>query len=200
MKERGMRILMAAGMMAFAAGLLAAESLDVYMAVPIVIDRTDGNDLNVTAIGGGLKFSTIDEDDWFGLGAGLVAYCPLAVSWTQGTGLSTKSVGDVYSAPVGLDLLLGLDINRFWWGFLSFPLSLGFHSKVDFYEPGTQINFGIAGSVGVQLNMGDLGFFVRGQVSYDFGSTQYLKASGDWHGSLINQWGIQPQIGVRLSD
>ncbi len=80
MKESKMSILMVAGMMVVAAGLLAAESLDVYMAVPVAIDRTDRNELNVAAIGGGLKFSTIDEDDWLGLGTGLKAYSPLAVS------------------------------------------------------------------------------------------------------------------------
>ncbi len=198
MKEIGIKIVLVTGLLAAAAGLLVAESVDAYMAVPIAIDRTDGNKLNSTAIGGGLKFSTIEDYEPLGLGAGLTAYHPVAISWTQDSGASTTSVSDLYSAPVGLDLLLGVDINMLRRGFLSFPMSVGFHSKVDFYKPGAQINFGIGGSAAVRLNMYDFGIFVRAQVSYDFCGTWH--ADGKWSGGTVNQWGIQPQVGVSILD
>lgn len=199
MKKLARTILFTIVMMA-ATGGLYAETVDVYVAVPIIIDRTDGKDFNATAIGGGVKFSTAEHDDKFGLAAALTAYYPLAVSWTQGSGVSTSSVSDVYSVPLGLDLQLGVDINTLRLAFLTFPLGIGFHSKVDFYEPGPQINFGIVGSVGAKLNLGEFGIFARALVSYDFYGTQYVKANSKWDGGVMNHWGIQPQIGVSFSD
>ena len=180
-------------------GSAFAGSSDFYLSVPIVIDRTDGNELNATAIGGGVKFSTAENDDAFGLAAGLTAYYPLAVSWTKDTGISTTDVSSLYSVPLGLDLLLGVDINLLRLGFIAFPLNLGLHSKVDFYEVGPQVNFGLAATVGGQLNLGDLGIFARAQISYDFYGTQHVDAAGGWKGGKRNQWGIQPQIGVNFS-
>ena len=185
-------------MMCIGAGSVFAGSSDFYLSVPIMIDRTDGNELNTTAIGGGVKLSTAENDDAFGVAAGLTAYYPLAISWTKGSGISTTDVSALYSVPLGLDMLLGADINLLRLGFISFPLNVGVHSKVDFYEVGSQINLGLAATVGGQLNLGDLGIFARAQISYDFYCTQHIKDDG-WNGGRLNQWGIQPQIGVSFS-
>ena len=185
-------------MLCVGAGSVFAGSSDFYLSVPIVIDRTDGNELNTTAIGGGVKLSTAENDDAFGVAVGLTAYYPLAVSWKKGAGISTTDVSDLYSVPLGLDLLVGVDINLLRLGFIAFPLNLGVHSKVDFYEAGAQINFGLAGTVGGQLNLGPLGIFARAQIAYDFYGTQHVKDEG-WNGGRVNQWGVQPQIGVSLS-
>ena len=129
---------------------------------------------------------------------GLTVYYPLAVSWEKESGISTTDVSDLYSVPLGLDLLVGVDINLLRLGFIAFPLNVGVHSKVDFYEAGAQINFGLAGTVGGQLNLGPLGIFARAQIAYDFYGTQHIKGEG-WNGGRVNQWGVQPQIGVSLS-
>ena len=188
-------------------GKVAAESADVYLAVPLVFDRTAGNDMNVTAIGGGVKLGTAEYDDSFGAALGVTVYSPLALSWTNDAGLSTTSVSDAYSTPVGLDFFLGVDMNLLKilrippvLGFITFPMNFGFHSKVDFYEVGPQINFGVAGSVGAQLNLFGFGIFARAQISYDFYGTQHVNAAGGWQGGRVNQWGIQPQIGISISD
>lgn len=185
-------------MMCIGAGNVFAGSSDFYLSVPIVIDRTGDGELNTTAIGGGVKLSTAENDDLLGGAVGLTVYYPLAVSWTKGAGVSTTDVSALYSVPLGLDFLVGVDINALRLGVLSFPLNVGLHSKVDFYEAGAQINFGLAGTVGGQLNLGPLGIFARAQIAYDFYGTQRIKGEG-WDGRRINQWGIQPQIGVSLS-
>lgn len=185
-------------MMCVGAGSVFAGSSDFYLSVPIVIDRTDGNELNTTAIGGGVKLSTADNNDLLGVAGGLTVYYPLAVSWNKGAGISTTDVSDLYSVPLGLDLLVGVDVNLLKLGFIAFPFNLGIHSKIDFYEAGTQVNFGLAGTVGGQLNLGPLGIFARAQISYDFYGTRHVKDDG-WKGDKLNQWGVQPQIGVSLS-
>ncbi|MBO7174611.1 MAG: hypothetical protein J6V57_02555 [Spirochaetaceae bacterium] len=177
---------------------LFAGSTDFYLSVPIVVDRTDGEKLDTTAIGGGVKFSSAENDDELGIALGITAYYPLAVSFTEGSGISTTDVSELYSVPLGLDFLVGADINILRLGFLSFPLNVGVHSKVDFYEAGPKLNMGLAGTVGGQLNLGPLGLFARAQISYDFYGTQYIKGEG-WNGGKMNHWGIQPQIGVNFS-
>lgn len=201
-----MHILLVAGLLSLVCGLGAAETLDVYMSVPVIVDRSGESSLNATAIGGGVKFSTVEYDemngeydDIMGFGAALTAYYPLALSQTQ-NGVSVSSVSELYSVPLGLDLFLGLDVTKLQLGLLTFPLGIGAHSKAEFYKEGFQMNFGLAGFAGAHLDLGDLGIFARVQVSCDFYGTQNMRADGKWHGGVMNHWGIQPQVGISFLD
>ena len=104
-------------MMCIGAGNAFAGSSDFYLSVPIVIDRTGDGELNTTAIGGGVKLSTAENDDLLGGAVGLTVYYPLAVSWTKGAGVSPPMF--LPCIPFPWDWI-------FWWVWTSTPCGWAF--------------------------------------------------------------------------
>lgn len=177
-------------------GISFAGSTDVFLSIPMSIDQFKGDNpghYSGTGLGPGVRYSTAGRDDAIGFNAGLTVFFPIAVSFSQENGINTTKVDELYSFPVGLDFALGVDLNFLKFGFIEIPISVGAHSKLDFYKDGPLADFGVGVNTGIQLALGGFGVFARAQVAYDFYRVGY---SDVINVGKLNQWSVQPQIGV----
>lgn len=177
-------------------GISFAGSTDVFLSIPMTVDGgKDGGPRNYsgTGLGPGVRYSTAGRDDAIGFNAGLTVFFPVAISFPEGGGVNTTKIDELYSFPLGLDFALGVDLNFLKLGFIEIPISVGAHSKLDFYKGGPLADFGVGVNTGVQLALGGFGVFARAQIAYDFYRVGYSDVIS---AGPLNQWSVQPQIGV----
>ncbi len=175
-----------------------AGTTDIYAAIPLNFDKSNGTEVQGTAIGAGIMSSTLRRDGIFGITMALTGYYPMDISMKTDGVSYTATTSDMYSVPFGLDAMLGITLNPFKIGIFSFPITVGAHAKTDFYKIGQQFDLGAAGNVGLKISLGGFGVFVRTQISYDFYRFTLLD-TGKTSSDSISVWGVQPQIGISFA-
>ena len=174
-----------------------ALTLETFASFPLVISDISELPITYKANALGLGVTTLEGDAEFGLMAAGTIYLPYAAESLRKTGGNVSGVENLFLVSLGFHLSLGCSVLAFRTKTLFFPITVAFHTKIDFLQPETHIDMGIAMAAGIKFPLRRINFFARAELFFDMYRIA-IPPKGKAKTMGPNVFGITPQAGLGL--
>lgn len=173
-------------------------SVEIFGAVPMVLSDVSDEPAVYKSGGAGIAITTLERDAAFGLTATGIAYSPFFAESIKKAGSNQADrhgVPEIFFLPFGFHISLGCSVLPFETRTIFFPVTVSFHSKMDYLKSEAHIDMGIAAAAGVKYQVKRVNFFARAEIFFDIYRI-VIPFGGKLETKGPNVFGVTPQIGI----